>query len=301
MLGKPTLAAEILIGGSLSPFLASASLYSPFLAGKKDFIRQMLYSIIDNLFTTGVMIVAVLLSHNRIVLLCAYFISNILGAVYFNRTTQILYSSREANHDEGMLTYSKHLSALGILGGVVDTIDQILVFHFAGAASLAIFSFATALPDQLKTPIKTLDSMVSAGFARRTKEEIHQGIANKFFWYFVTSVCVVVAYTIAAPFIYALFFPAYVDSVFYSQIYMLGFLALVFDPIQAYFGIHKMVKELYIAGTFSILCQAVTMIIGVIWWGILGLIVAQVFTKIASALVSYILYARVKHHDLAST
>ncbi|MBI5405849.1 oligosaccharide flippase family protein [Candidatus Kaiserbacteria bacterium] len=297
---NPVLAAEILIGGSLSPLLASASLYSPFLDGKKDFTRQMLYSIIDNIFTTGVMVVAVLLTTSPLLLVCAYFISNTLGAFYFYRRTKILYASDEKKQDTGMLTFSKHLSALGVLGGIVDAVDQILIFHFAGAAQLAVFAFATALPDQFKTPTKTLSTMISSGFARRTKNEIHHGMTNKFWWYFVFAVCVVVAYLIAAPYIFRLFFPAYMDSVFYSQVYMLGFLAITFDPIQSYFGIHKMVKEFYIGGIFSILCQAITMIVGVLWWGILGLVVAQVFTRIASALLTYALYIRAKRNDLAA-
>ncbi|MBU6214854.1 oligosaccharide flippase family protein [Patescibacteria group bacterium] len=297
-LHNTTLAIEILVGGTLSPFIASASLYSPFLDGKKEFVRQMAYSIIDNLFTTGVMIVTVVLTHNPLLLVCAYFASNALGAFYFYRRTKIRFASEEARPDADLPTFSKHLSVLSIFGGIVDAIDNVLIFHFAGAAQLAIFSFASAIPDQLKTPSKTLSTMLSSGFARRTNEEIHEGMPNKFFWYAVCFACVVAAYLLAAPSIFKLFFPAYSDAVFYSQVYMLGFLAFIFDPVQSYFGINKMIKELYIGGLFSVACQAVTMIVGVIWWGVLGLIVAQVFTRISSALVSYVLYRRARYHDL---
>ena len=293
------LAEEILIGGSFAPFVASATLYSPFLAGKKDFIRQIIYSVIDNLATIGMMIGAVLLTDSPLILVGVYFASNLLAALFFYRRTEQLYASRGGKTDESMLTYSKHLSVLGILGGIVDTLDQILVFHFAGAAQLAVFSFATALPDQAQTPMKTMDTMIQSGFVRRTTEEIHSGIANKFLWYFILSACGVVCYILAAPFIFKIFFPAYIDSIRYSQIYVVWIIACTFDPATSYFGSRKKIRELYIGGIFFILCQTVTMVVGIIWWGILGLIVAQVATRILSALLSYLLYLRTMSYDLA--
>src|SRR5262249_22130027 len=154
----------------------------------------------------------------------------------FYRRTEAIYQANKGSHDETMLNFAKHLSILGVLGGVVDVLDQILVFHFAGAAQLAIFSFATALPDQLRTPTKTLDSMVSANFAHRSDEEIHHSMGNKFFWYFIGATCMVAGYIVLAPFFFKLFFPAYTSSVFYSQLYVLGTFAIAFDPIQSYFG-----------------------------------------------------------------
>src|ERR1700690_945950 len=83
--GNATLAAEILIGGSLSPLLASASLFSPFLAGKKDFLYQTLFSIGDNLIPTGLMIGPVVLTSNPLALVSVYFVSNTLAALFFYR------------------------------------------------------------------------------------------------------------------------------------------------------------------------------------------------------------------------
>lgn len=296
-LNNTQLAVEILLGGCLSPFVASANLYSPFLAGKKAFIRQMSYSIIDNLFTTGIMIATVLLTSNAFVLVAAYFISNLLGALFLYRRTEAIYKANEGTHDETMLNFAKHLSVLGVLGGIVDTLDQILVFHFAGAAQLAVFAFATALPDQIKTPFKTLDTMVQAGFADRSDREIDQRIRHKIFWYFVSIALIVVAYILLAPIIFGIFFPKYHDSVGYSQIYIFWLFGMAFDPVQSYFASRKMVQELYFGGIFFITCQATLMIIGILWLGILGLILAQVITRILSALLNFVLYLRASKNE----
>ena len=298
---NPQLAAEILIGGCLSPFVASANLYSPYLAGKKAFIRQMFYSIVDNLLTIGIMIATVLLTGNPVILVAVYFVSNLLAALFFYRRTEQLYLARQSAHDEGMLTYSKHLSVMGILGSIADNLDQVLVFHFAGAAQVAIFNFATAIPDQLKTPIKTLDTMLQAKFIGRTTREIQSGIHNKFLWYFIFSVVAIIAYFFAAPFIFAFLFPNYTGSVFYSQLYILSLLAITFDPAGSYLSARKKVREGYISGAVVITFHLASMLVGIIWWGILGLVLAKVATRFLSGLVSYALYRRASKYDLLHT
>ncbi|HEY5382969.1 MAG TPA: hypothetical protein VIJ88_00190, partial [Candidatus Paceibacterota bacterium] len=46
--GNGTIAIAVLIGGSLSPFVASVSLFGSFLGGKKDFSRLLTYGVLDN-------------------------------------------------------------------------------------------------------------------------------------------------------------------------------------------------------------------------------------------------------------
>lgn len=299
ILGNTTLAAELLIGGSLSPFLASANLYGSYLAGKKDFIRQMLYSIADNVATTAVMILTVLSTQSPLILVAMYFVANLLGALFFYARTRALYEAPRAAHDESMLSYSKHLSVIGILGGIADAIDKVLIFHYIGAAELAIYSFATALPNQFRTPIKTLDTMIQTGFVGRSSADIRQSITNKFMWYGIASVVVTTLFILCAPFLFHIFFPAYRESIPYAQVYMLGFLAITFDPAGSYLASRKKVREFYINGVFFSICQILTMLVGVWYWGVLGLVCAAVITRLLNALLVYFLYRRAIAFDIA--
>lgn len=299
--GNATLAAGILIGGSLSPFIASASLFSPFLAGKKDFIHQTIFSIGDNLIPIGLMILTVMLTANPLALVAVYFVSNTLAALFFYRRTQIIYAQSVQKHDETMLGYSKHLSVMGILGGIAENIDQILLFHFVGGAQLAIYNFAIAIPNQMRTPIKNIDAMLQARYVNRTTEEIRVGMLNKIFWYFISTVTLAGGYFLIAPYLFTFLFPQYLESVRYSQIYILWIIALAFDPINSYISSRKHIKALYTSTIAYSLSKIALLVVGVLFWGLMGVIVARIATQYIAVVFNYVLYRRVLFTDIAKT
>lgn len=291
--GNITLAAGILIGGSFSPFIASASLFSPYLAGKKDFVHQTLFSIGDNLIPIGLMIGTVMLTSSPLALVTVYFVSNTLAALFFYRRTLIMYAESAQKHDETMLRYSKHLSVMGILGGIAENIDQILLFHFVGGVQLAVYNFAIAIPNQMRTPIKNIDAMLQARFVNRTAKEIRSGMRNKVFWYFISVVALAAAYFFIAPYIFKFLFPQYLDAVRYSQIYILWIIALSFDPINSYISSRKHVKALYASTIAYSLSKIALLFVGVLYWGLMGVIVARIATQWISVVFNYALYRRV--------
>ena len=235
-----SLAIAILIGGSLSPILTSATLSSSFLGAKKDFARQTIYfDIIENIIPVIALIVTILLTDNFIIIVSVFFLSNTLVTLYLYYKTVKKYTPDSKNTDSDMLSYAKHLSFMGILGGVANNIDQILLFHYFGAVELAIYNFAIALPNQFKGPTKMLDSMFQAKFAERSENEIHKNMQNKVWWLFFASIVTIVLYILLAPVIFKLFFPLYSSAVIYSQFYALSLLSLAFTPSASYLAIKK--------------------------------------------------------------
>lgn len=299
--GNVTLAAGILIGGSLSPFIAGASLFSPFLAGKKNFLYQTLFSIGDNLIPIGLMILTVMLTASPLALVAVYFVSNTLAALFFYRRTQIIYAQGVQKHDETMLHYSKHLSIMGIVGGIAENIDQILLFHFVGGAQLAIYNFAIAIPNQMRTPIKNIDAMLQARFVNRTAEEIRDSMRNKIFWYFISVVAFAAVYFFVAPYIFKFLFPQYLEAVRYSQIYVLWILALAFDPVNSYISSRKHVKALYASTIAYSLSKIALLFVGVFFWGLMGVIIARIATHCMAVVFNYALYRRVLRADITKT
>lgn len=299
--GNITLAAGILIGGSLSPFLASASLFSPFLAGKKNFVYQTLFSIGDNLIPIGLMIGTVLLTSNPLALVAVYFASNTSAALFFYRRTKIMYAQSVQKHDETMLRYSKHLSVMGIVGGIAENIDQILLFHFVGGAQLAIYNFAIAIPNQMRTPIKNIDAMLQARFVNRTAEEIRDSMWNKIFWYFISVVALAAVYFFIAPYLFKFLFPQYLEAVRYSQIYVLWIIALAFDPFNSYISSRKNINALYASTIAYSLSKIALLIIGVLFWGLMGVIVARIATQYIAVLYTYLLYRKALIADIGET
>lgn len=290
--GNTTLAIGVLVGGSLSPFLTSANLAGTYLNAKKDFARANIYfGIIENLVAIGALIIAVLLTKDPLVLAIVYFVGNLLATWLIYRRVVSLYHPDPTKTDPGMMTYAKHLSLMGVLTTIAGNIDQVLLFHFVGPVELALYNFAIAIPDQTKGPLKALNTMMQAKFATRPDEEIRAGMKSKMLFLFISSVLFIVVYALLAPFIYGFFFPNYKDAVFYSQIYAISMLSIAFAPAASYLAAKKRVREQYVVNIGASVIQITVMVVGVIFWGLLGLVVARVIIKIAGNYLVHLIYS----------
>lgn len=286
------LATAILITGCLWPFFISTNLYSSFLNAKKDFRRNAIYfDMLGNIFPAASLILTMALTSNPLWIISAYIFSNtLIGVILYYKITNVYKPNSEV--DPEMLGYSKHLSLMNILAVIGDNIDQILVFHYVGAAQLAIYNFATAIPDQIKGPLKNLTSMMFPKFTERSDEEIRSGMKNKFLYLFVFSIILIIIYVLTAPYIFRIFFPKYTDSVIYSQIFSISLLWMVSIPADTYLNAKKKVKELYIGTILGALTQIAFVFAAVILGGLMGLILARVAIRLVFSIISISLYNR---------
>lgn len=300
-MGNSTFAIGMLIGGCLSPFLASASLFGQFLGGKKDFYRQMAYSVVDSIVPTVLFIGVVILTQDPAALVAMYLLINTLAGLYFYRRTLRAYEANIHKDDPGMLGYSKHLSLIGIINGIASHIDQVLVFQFVGPAQLAIYNFAVAIPDQIKSPAKNLGAMLQAQFVNRTGLEIRAGMRNKVLWLGAGSIAATLGYIALAPFIFGYLFPNYLDAVWYSQLYALWMLTIALDPLSTYLVARRLTHELYINSVVYAVFQIASLVVGVLLWGLAGVILARVATRVVISLTNYLLYRRAIAREITDT
>jgi O-antigen/teichoic acid export membrane protein len=294
--GNTLLGTSLLVVGCFLPFWNSTNYYNSFLVAKKDFRRSAIYfSTIGNIFPALCIFTTILLTSNPLWLVTVYFISNtLIGLILYVRVIK-LYKPNNKVDDES-IKYSKHLSFLGIIGAITDNIDQILVFHYIGPAQLAIYNFAVALPSQIKGPMKGLAGLILPKFVERSEEEIRKGMSNKILVLFLSSLVIIGAYILAAPFIYHLFFPKYSESILYSQIFSLSLVAFIAIPADTYFTAKIKVKEQYFAVLSGFVIQIVLLFLGIYWGGFMGLVIAHTLTKFFWALQSILIYKWTSRH-----
>lgn len=291
LLHNPILALGILISGCASPFLVSANLAGSFLAGKKDFARQAIYfGIYGSCIPLLSLVAAVFVSQNPLWLVIVYSITNVGSSLYFYKRTLAIYNPDSVKKDPLMMRYGKHLSLIGILGGIAGNLDQVLIFHYVGAAELAIYNFSTAILDQIGGPLKNISTMTIARFAGHSDENIRKNIWNKVWWWFVLGLFIIAVYIPLAPFIYKILFSGYTDAVPYSQVYALSMIALIFSPFGAYLTAKKKIKEQYIQSVSNNIIQIIVMTVATMYWGLWGLIWARVFLRTVGSLPLVLLY-----------
>lgn len=105
---------------------------------------------------------------------------------------------------------------------------------------------------------------------------------------------VVFVYLLLAPLVYKIFFPKYIESIFYSQIYAISIIAITllylpFSALQAQVA----TKELYFLNFWNSLVQIILLIIFIYFWGILGAIISRVISRFLNLIFSFILLKRI--------
>jgi len=292
-----TLAFAILIGGCISPFITSANIFGAYLGAKKDFARQTLYmDVWGNAIPVALLIATAYVSPRVVSLVAAYFIGNAAVALYFYFRTRRVYGvKKDAATDPHMIAYGKHISVIGVLAGIAGNVDKLLLFHYVAASELAVYAFATGILDQLKGPIKTLDTMMQARFATRTDADLQSGIPSKMLWMFLFSIITVLAFIAVAPVLYRLLFPAYLEAVPYARVYAFSLLGITFYPIASYIVAksiesNRRLRDQYLLIVIPSIIQIAAIFVGILGWGLWGLVVARVASSFATGLVTILIY-----------
>ncbi len=293
--GNMFLAFGILLGGCVTPFLNGVNLASPYLNGKQDFARSTLYfGGIGVIIPAMGLVTTIFFTNNLFIIVAVYFLSNLLIDTFLYFRTVEKYNVRQGKSDPGMFSYGKHLSVMGVISGTAGTIDQLLLFHFGGAVNLAVYVFSIGILDQIKGPGKALDKMIQARFSNRSSRQIEASMEHKMLWLLAFATAGVAIFYLVAPELYKTLFPAYTDAVPFARMYALTLLGFGVAPVGSYFAAHKMLREQYILNLSGSMIQIASMVIGVIFWGIWGLVVARVFSSMLNSSIMLVLYYRGK-------
>jgi O-antigen/teichoic acid export membrane protein len=171
---------------------------------------------------------------------------------------------------------------MNIRGVVASQLDKILLWHFLGAAPLAIYFIAVTPPLKIKDAFKTIGELALPKFSQRSKQELKRSISKKTFKLFLLIVPIVVFYIILAPLIYKILFPQYLDSVIYSQVFIISLLLFPRILLDTSLTAQMRKKDLYLVRTLSPIIQILLLLILLPLYGIWGAIFAILITQISN-------------------
>lgn len=272
--GNKTIALAILITGLLIPISNSANTYSAFLNGKKDFSRIFLSGTVSNIIYTIAMIAALLSTQNIVYLILVYAISTTATNVYYYWKTSKTITA-EATSDPSAIDYGKNLTYMGMIGTIANQIDNILIFHYLGGAQLAVYSFATLIPEKIRGLFKFFSVITLPNFSKKGTDDA--AILHKTKLLVFGALGIMVLYILSAPMVYKVLFPYYHNSVLYSQVYSFTFLTTAATTILLTSLLAKKAqKMLYIYNTASPVIQIVLLVVLIYFYGIWGAVVARV-------------------------
>lgn len=287
--GNMTLAIGLVIIAFFLPVLDTFSNYGPYLQGKQDFRTYTLLGALVQIIAVTAIILSVFFTKNLTIILITYFASYALLRFLALRYVEKRYPPQGAVDPE-MISYGKHLTVMGVLGQIAGQADTLLIFHFLGPVQVALYTVAIAAPDQIKNITGSVSDLLFPRLASYSEETVRKKLLSKAFLLLSVMMVIIILYIIIAPILYRIFFPAYHDSIFLSQLFVLSMVNALFSPFAIFLQAHRKVRELYVTNTATSILQIVAMAIGVIWFGLIGLIAGRIVSRILGGSLNMIFF-----------
>jgi O-antigen/teichoic acid export membrane protein len=279
------LSIAIFIVAIFQPILNTYNTYNAFLFGKKDFRHVFYFGQIFNFIYYSAMILSVFIFKNPISLILINLSAGTIINIFLHYYTIHLFKPN-SNENEEILNFGKHMSASNVMGIITSQIDNIFIYHYLGAIQLAIYSFASNIPERLTSIIRNISSIALPKFSERTSTELKEKIVTKSFKLALFTLAISIIYIIIAQPLFRIFFPQYTIAVLYSQGYALVVVLASLSrlPLTTLMATNSK-KEMYIYNTVFSGASLCLMLLAIIFWGIWGLIIARGISNIFSFLL----------------
>jgi O-antigen/teichoic acid export membrane protein len=290
--GNNTLAIGMLFTGAFAPLIDSGEIYNAFLNGKKAFKIASLMRGLRSIVTAIFLFIGILITKNPVALVGIYFVSHAICVAFL---FYISYKSFKPNKEveKETVRLGKHVSVMNLLAEASDKIDSVLVYHYIGAAELAIYTFSLIIPNNILGLIKNVITLAIPKFVKRNVSDMKSQMLRKSLSLLYITVPITILYIICAPIIFKIFFPKYIESIIYSQVFAITIMMSGVLPM-AILEARVAIKEKYILSILSSIIKIISLFIGVNFFGLMGLIIARIFSKLSGLIISYFLIKNMK-------
>ena len=278
----------------LLPLRSGFSLIYSFLPGKKNFSLNAKYQSSQGLFSGALLIIFLFLTNyfsekTTLIILGLvgiYFLSEtLLNGIFYYQIKKKLKPNKQ--DDEKTKKYGYHLTIVNFLGQIIQYLDQILVFHSLGAAQLAMYTFALLPVDKMREPAQMLSILALPKFSAKNTTDLKTNLLPKILKMLVLTGVFIIAYIIIAPFAFKIFFPKYLMSIPYSQIYAVSLLGMAYLIFNTALTSQMAIKKIYSLKIITAIVDIILSVVGFFTMGILGIILARVLSEIIRSTLGF--------------
>lgn len=275
------LSAALAIIAVFQPIAGSAAVFGPYLNGKKEFHLFAASQFVRNAVPSILLLISLFLTNNVLLIVLVNLASSAL-------VTYGIYRYVLAKHppndrvDDASFSYGRHIGFMSVISSVVNRIDALFIFHFLGATPVAIYSFATAIPEQFFALLKNVQTLALPRFSEGSKEDIKRNLFRKNLILFLFAVFCGALYALIAPFLFSIFFPQYMEAVPFTRLFVLTLplAALALLPATL-LDAELEAKKKYGLVIFSQSLRLILLYALIVPYGITGVILSEIFTRAA--------------------
>lgn len=286
LVGETTVAAALAFSSALFPVYAICGLYGSILTGQERIPRLTLIAIINNTIFAICFFLVIWKTKELLPVFFAYLGLDVLfrGFITWNEIRKLPKQGSADSH----VKLSDHLNAIGILQGLATQLDQILLHRLGGYGTLANYSIATLIPEQIKDFVNAISGVMLRRFSTHEKNPKMLAQTRKhFFTMFGLSALMLGAYALIAPLAIPRLFPQYENEVLPSIVYALGLLGLASIVGLNYFQAHHNLKALWKFYGANTALQIASNVILIPIFGAWGAIVSKTLTRLSGLPLTY--------------
>lgn len=267
-------------------FLTAYNTYVAYYNGTKQFKTVSFTQMTLTLLQTTSSILIAIASKSGAHIVAGIFIVQAGTTYYFHR--RIIRRSVADNSPETQATiaYGKKLTYINIFKTLSEQADKVATFVILGPVALAVYSFAYALPDQIRGFFKIIPTLSLPYFSEKDDARIRTVLIRYLLLLFGALALIAAVYALIAPFVYRFLFAPYTESVPYSQLIGVTMIPLVVGmPLISYLQARKKARTLSWINVF----QAILDIGGVVYlgsrFGLWGVVYARAISSTVVAML----------------
>ena len=270
------------------PFMESLNIYTSILQGKKKFKKISQYEIISQVIFSIIMIIVVIFSKNIFLILLTYFIINtILRFIFYKKTNE--KKELEAEVENKIISYGKNLSLINLIEIIASQIDKILIWNFIGSSELAVYAIATGIPIQIESFFKNINTLAFPKLTTRSIFEIKKSLYKKICNFLILIIPIITIYYFLSPVIFKIFLPEYLESIPYTQIFILHLIFIPIGLINYIFIAKAMKKNIYISKISFSIIKIILLLVLLPKFGVWGAIIAILINSIFYTIINLLL------------
>ena len=297
MAGNNTLAMSFGLVAVLLPSYTASTVVSSYFFAKELFKYNSIVGISVKATSLVVMVFTMFFTKSVPIIILAYFVPDQLIRFCFLRWAIKKYQKNKETSPD-MNIFAMHFTAMNILGGISKRLDSILLFHYIGAAELAIYRFAQLPMEKMQSLIGIMMGPGVPRFAKRDYGEIYPLLGKKLIWFNMLVLVIATCLFILLPFAFKILFPQYMESVYYARLLIL---TMVFSAPAVIHGIWQAkieIKKLYVLKIITHVSRIAIFPVLIPLYGISGAIWSQVAISFFAGFYIYIMYLKEKAHYL---
>jgi len=283
------LAGGCLIIAILQPLISTHFNIFSLLAGQKKFKEASVFQTIRiSIITVGSLLTIFFTRNVLVIFLVFQLLQLITGYAGYLRFKPMRTCPAELTEEirKKYTSFALHQSIQNGILNIAQRLDAIVIFQYLGATQLALYAVAFIIPEQLKSMVKNVSTLLFPKYVHYSEEQFQRSIPKRSLQLFIVLCLLTFAYIILAPFVFQVLFPKYPTALFYSQLLALTIPTSALFLAQSALKAQTKSRVLYHIQISSACIKIALMLLGTYFFGILGI----VYASIVSAYIEMALY-----------